>query len=332
MDTSFAARELALVLPEPEASALASRIMKSVRASSTLAVYAPVIKQYELFRGTSVVPHRATVFAFLAKYYLGKASFRTAAAALRLYFVSKSVNPNPLDSEVVSLLRAAAEREKPQPVNRTKWSTAQLLDLVKILKQDGSTPNRRLRVVLLVTFAGFMRPAEAVALRVEDVSFVDGRMNLRIVKTKTNQNGPAQRAIVDPIPEDEACPVQAVRQWIDDTARKGSEWLFPNLNRPSQHVKADLIQSSLRHLKAKGLIPQGYTLHGLRGGATQACIEAGIPIDAVQRAGRWTRTDSMRPYIAASRRSLRGTTNAIGAGMQLIPQHPSSNDRQPSST
>uniref|UniRef100_A0A7E4UYD3 Tyr recombinase domain-containing protein n=1 Tax=Panagrellus redivivus TaxID=6233 RepID=A0A7E4UYD3_PANRE len=46
-------------------------------------------------------------------------------------------------------------------------------------------------------------------------------------------------------------------------------------------------------------------------------LEAGIPIDAVQRAGRWSNPNSMKPCIEKTTRTLQGTTNAITAGLRL---------------
>src|SRR5205823_6167619 len=69
------------------------------------------------------------------------------------------------------------------------------------------------RALLLLGFAGAFRRSELVALDVADLQFCDGGLRVTVRKSKTDQEG--QGATIAIVQGSSACPVNAVRIWID---------------------------------------------------------------------------------------------------------------------
>lgn len=72
----------------------------------------------------------------------------------------------------------------------------------------------RSRAILLVGLCGGMRRSEIVALRVEDITYNDQGMVLRVAKSKTDQEGKGQRKPYTYNPDARYCPVIALRGWL----------------------------------------------------------------------------------------------------------------------
>jgi integrase len=85
---------------------------------------------------------------------------------------------------------------------------------------DDSVRGRRDRALLLFGFVGALRGSELVALRVEDVALVAGGLRLRILRSKTDQQG--QGAEIGPLRGRhlESCPVCAFDAWQAVARRK----------------------------------------------------------------------------------------------------------------
>jgi integrase len=69
------------------------------------------------------------------------------------------------------------------------------------------------RALLLLGFAGAFRRSELVSLDVADLQFCDGGLRVTIHRSKTDQEG--QGATIAIVPGSTACPVKAVRSWIE---------------------------------------------------------------------------------------------------------------------
>ena len=93
-----------------------------------------------------------------------------------------------------------------QPTKSLRWWTRLATDLKGL----------RDRALLLLGFAGAFRRSELVALNIADLEFCDGGLRVSIRKSKTDQEG--QGATIAIARGSIACPVDAVRAWIRDSA------------------------------------------------------------------------------------------------------------------
>ena len=103
-------------------------------------------------------------------------------------------------------------RTQGRPIRKAAaLSLAMLRQLVATC--DASPRGRRDRALLLFGFAGALRRAELVALRVEDVAAVAGGLRLRIRRSKTDQAGQGAEIGLPRGKHAETCPVLAFEAW-----------------------------------------------------------------------------------------------------------------------
>ena len=89
---------------------------------------------------------------------------------------------------------------------------------------------------------------------------------------------------------------------------QGDRFLFPTLSGKGLPLpKTMSYQSALRQLRkvvTELNIPvedsKRFGLHSCRGGAATAASNAGVPLQAIQEAGRWTSESALRGYIQPS--------------------------------
>lgn len=155
-------------------------------------------------------------------------------------------------------------------------------DILRILMciQEPTLPNRRDKAILLLGFAGGFRRSELVALKVEDLRFVEEGVRVMIRRGKTDQEGQG-REIGIANGHTGSCPIEAVRQWLEAAQIEGGPIFrplgrraVPQVEALSDRAVARIIQ---RLVKQAGLDPTLYAGHSLRAGlATQAALN-GVP-------------------------------------------------------
>lgn len=124
------------------------------------------------------------------------------------------------------------------------------------------------RAVLLLGFAGAFRRSELVALNVEDLEFCNDGIRVTIRKSKTDQEGLG--ATIAVALGSIACPVQAVRTWLE-TASISSGPIFRPVTRKrtissrrlSGRAVADLVK---KYAQDAGLKAGDFSGHSLRSG------------------------------------------------------------------
>ena len=80
-------------------------------------------------------------------------------------------------------------------------------------------------------------------------------------------------------------------------------------------LKKDKVQGKLREAATKceaGYDPKNYSSHSLRAGGATAMYHADVPIEDIQRRGRW-KSDCWRIYIFGDRQRARGLLGKMTA-------------------
>uniref|UniRef100_A0A7E4VJK5 Tyr recombinase domain-containing protein n=1 Tax=Panagrellus redivivus TaxID=6233 RepID=A0A7E4VJK5_PANRE len=257
-------RCLAKLLGRREDDEAVKAMVENAKAESTIAAYIKVLRRFAFHRKTRV-PREDVMNAslsFLSDNFLGKASFRVAAAALRWLFDLAGYEENPLDHPWLRTLAKASERLSNRPKHRAKPTMSQIREALTVLEGEGSAKATRLRVLISLLFGGFFRIGEALSLTVNEVEIVEEGLKVKLIKAKNNQKGPPQDIFVPRARDKRFCPVEAVtdpsKQWSYKAAAEDLKWL-----------------------KSKGGLPADVTFHGLRGAAATEAIAAGEPIDKV---------------------------------------------------
>ena len=179
----------------------------------------------------------------------------------------------------------------------------------------------RTAAVFVLTFAALCRFDDLTKLRINHVSFEEGRVLLFIPSSKTDQFGDGQLVTISASGSD-ACPVFFVKAYIGrllwEAALEGEVYvgpLFPALGRrkvsgPLGTCWTSLLSSSPEVFSYQSALkdfreamvdvtvdPKAYSLHsGRRGGATEA-VRNGCDLLTLKRQGRWRSDDCPQLYV-----------------------------------
>jgi integrase len=167
------------------------------------------------------------------------------------------------------------------------------------------------RALLLVGWAGALRRSELVALRAEDIQFIEGEgVNIYVRKAKADQEG---EGLVKGLPYGSnkgTCPVTALRQWLQAAERqlgKTSEGsfegdIFRRFYRGEsvgpEAMTAQYVSTVLkRHAESAGLDPEEYSVHSLRAGFITQAIRVGKPERRVKEHSGHASWETFNQYV-----------------------------------
>jgi len=207
----------------------------------------------------------------------------------------------PTNSEAVkATLRGIRRTIASAPVRKAP-ATA---DKVRAMVAEAGTDLKGLRdrAILLLGFAGAFRRSELVALNIADLAFCDGGLRVTVRKSKTDQVGLG--ATIAITRGSLACPVDAVRVWINAAAIAGGPLfrpvtrtgtIFPR--RLSARAVAELVKTYARRA---GLKAAEFSGHSLRSGFLTSAAASGASIFKMMDVSRHKSVDTLRSYIRDS--------------------------------
>jgi integrase len=159
----------------------------------------------------------AAVLEYLAKF---AGNHKVGTLERRMVSLHKAAIQKNLSSPVKSLSVQQAlagirrtHRVRPRRVTPVLKST--LLEMLIVgERSQKKMAFARDRATLLLCFCGALRRAEACALEVADLKFLDGGMDVLIRRSKTDGEGHGQTIFV-PTANGSRCAVAAVREWLE---------------------------------------------------------------------------------------------------------------------
>jgi integrase len=179
--------------------------------------------------------------------------------------------------------------------------------------QPATLAGLRNRAVLLVGFASAMRRGELAALDVEDLRFSREGLQLKIRKSKTDQESRGQTVALPYLSGSPYCPVLALRAWLDASGIKSGA-LFRRISKAGRIANRTIrtrkgLELSPRHsgesiaailkaaVKAIGKDPAIFGGHSLRSGHATQAAKNGAEIPVMMKQTRHTSVDSLAGYI-----------------------------------
>lgn len=134
--------------------------------------------------------------------------------------------------------------------------------------------------LLLVGWVGAFRRSEVARLQVEDVSWLDGGMEILLRHSKVDQEGQGYVKFL-PASHSAWCPSKALKHWLEASGIT-SGYIFRPVNRHDQIGDSVLTAHSVARIvkrlaKLAGHDPSAYSGHSLRSGFVSAGILAGVP-------------------------------------------------------
>ena len=154
-----------------------------------------------------------------------------------------------------------------------------------------------LRDALLVRLASdcLLRVAEASALEVADISFVDDWLQVVVRRSKTDQEGTGRVLYAGPP------TARLARQWLR-TGGIADSALFRPVNKAGRIAPTRLSARTMREIikrrAAQAGIKGRVSGHSLRVGAAQSLRDAGATMPELMAVGRWKRVETVACYTS----------------------------------
>jgi len=206
--------------------------------------------------------------------------------------------PDPAKTDLVRTVLRGVRRSKGKPQRQVAPLLKQ--DLLSLLPLMRGTKGIRDRALLLLGFAGAFRRSELVALDVADLQFVGEGMIVHQRRSKTDQEG-AGRKIAVPNGRTSACPVKAVRQWLEH-ANIESGAVFRSISK-GQVIAADRLTGPSVALILKayaekaGLPAANISGHSLRSGLVTSAAQIGVSAFKIQQQTGHRSAEMLARYI-----------------------------------
>lgn len=156
------------------------------------------------------------------------------------------------------------------------------------------------RAVLTLGFAGGFRRSELVGLNLEDVTETEEGLQVRIRRSKTDQEGIGRTIGVPYGSHPVSCPVRAVRAWrLINTESSGP--LFRSVaghgllgDRLSDRNVARLVKAGAERI---GLDPKSFSAHSLRAGFVTSAADGGASEHAIMNQTGHKSSEQVRAYM-----------------------------------
>jgi integrase len=144
------------------------------------------------------------------------------------------------------------------------------------------------RALLLLGFSGAFRQSELVVLNVSDVEWTPEGCRITIQRSKGDQEGHGQQVAI--IKGAVACPVAALRQWLDAAGIIEGP-IFRRVLRGGHVTQHRLGAESVRllvkgHAGRIGLDGRDFGAHSLRSGLATSCARAKAPLTKIMEITR----------------------------------------------
>jgi site-specific recombinase XerD len=260
--------------PFAAALELARGFAAAAKSPATQRAYATDFRVFDTWcreRGLNTLPATAEVVAaFLAaQAACGKrpSTLGRRRAAIAHFHRAASYDP-PTDDEKVSLVSSGIKRKiGTAPVHKKALRND---EIIAMAATGTSLRGLRNRAILLLAFAGGLRRSELVALDVEDIQAVSEGL-LITIKRLGRKVG---------IPRGVACPVEAVKAWLDAADIKSGP-IFRRIRHRERVTDRRLdprnVANAVKEGAARlGLDPALYGAHSLRSGLVTSAIKRGV--------------------------------------------------------
>ena len=218
----------------------------------------------------------------------------------------------PTASEIVKATTRGIRRTHGVAPRKLAAATSEkTIGMAAMVRQD--LIGKRDRAILLVGFSMAARRSELVALDMDDITFCDEGMRIRVKRSKTDQEGQGCTVAV-PFGQ-RACPVEALRSYlamagitrgpIFRSIRRGGHVQDRRLG--AKHVLLVVKQ----HAAKLGLDASTFGAHSLRSGFITSAAARGASIFKMQAVSRHKSVDVLSGYV----RDADAFNNHAGAGL-----------------
>ena len=208
-------------------------------------------------------------------------------------------HPSPCGPSVHALLSGAQRILCQQPEQKEALSSAQLRQIVT--KLGRKTPiTARDSALLLFAFASALRRSSLARINLDDLTFVEAGILVRVLREKTDRKGEGRIAAVKRGARAVTCPVRAIEVWLSFRG-KAEGPLFchvmhgkPILKRLLGNRIGQIVQAAVQLI---GLDPARFGAHSTRAGMCTEALTNGCDALLVARHVGWKSAETVSIYM-----------------------------------
>jgi site-specific recombinase XerD len=293
-----------------EALQLARDFTAASKAPATRAAYASdwrIFTSWCSARGLEYLPAIPdTIAAFLAdEASKGKRPSTLGRRLAAIKFATESsgiladTDKCPTDDKRVSAVLSGIRRTVGAAPRQKKAAVAEIT--IAMSATGTSLRALRDRAIILLGFAGAFRRSELVGLNVEDIEFCETGLRVQIAHSKTDQEGIGVKIAI--VSGSIACPVEAVRQWLDASGIIAGPlfrriWNKTNQRLSDQRLKGRVVAAVVKaNAERLGLDPKAFGGHSLRSGFLTSAAARGASIFKMMDVSRHKSMETVRGYV-----------------------------------
>ncbi len=250
----------------------------------------------------------APYIAHLSSRGLAPSSLRVAEAAIS-WVHRISGHPSPVEDRTLHQVSVGAQRLAARPVASANPLGPDMLELTIVrLLEEGSMPSLRLAAMIKITYGGFLRVSETLAIKWCHLSVRPGNVLAVFLPRRKNDQAAAGQTRV--MPGDLQSPTGALSLLL--LYAQALSHPFPSGDQrtawPSSSPGGSLIwdrplprQAAYDELAlafdAAGIDSNLYKWHSLRAGPATSAGDRGVPEAVIMAAGGWRSASAARGYI-----------------------------------
>jgi integrase len=195
--------------------------------------------------------------------------------------------PSPINATVKNMMKGIRRLYGKRPDQKLPVRKMDLLDSLAMTDKRKPVQSARNISLLLLGFCGAFRRSELTALKLEDLNFEAGGVEIFIRRSKTDQINAGDTKFI-PYANGRRCPVLALMHWLNVSGtNEANAFVFRSVNRHDQVAATGLTPQSVALIvksciRAIGGDEKTFAAHSLRSGGITAFAEAGHPIWSIK--------------------------------------------------
>ncbi len=179
---------------------------------------------------------------------------------------------------------------------------------IKNVNEDNML-NMRNAVFFLLSFAGFLRSEEALALKRRDIVLKKDYLKIYVRKSKCDQIADGTKVLINKSLNKKYCPYRFVSKFFHLMPFKPDNYIFCrmwycksrnryNLGSTNSHLSYSTMRDLLiKTLKSIKIDPKKFGLHSFRKGGATTAANRGVPDRLFKNHGRWKSENAKDGYV-----------------------------------
>jgi site-specific recombinase XerD len=226
--------------------------------------------------------------------HLKSSSIRIAIASISAIHRLNNLT-DPTQHPEVRIEMRRMHRNLGREANQAYGITADLLKEM-LSATEANIIGERDRTLLMVAYDTMCRRSELVSLRIEDIISKNGKVKIKLRKSKTDQNGQGKLlSISDKTAEQ-------LKKWLE-ILKEDRGYIFRGLNHasPKDNINSSQVNRIYKKLASRIKLDKETTSkisgHSMRVGAAQELLKSGESLVSIMNKGRWSKSDTVMRYI-----------------------------------